>query len=82
MHERVPVNERGYRIGEAHHNSTIPDDVVKLIRDLRELHHVELPEIARKTGVKLETVRLLVYYRRRAQLPASYREVKRGETEG
>lgn len=72
----VPVNERGYRIGAGHHNSTIPDEVVTLIRDLREEHKLTLPEIARRTAVKLETVRLIVYYRRRAQVPRDFRRVE------
>lgn len=71
----IPINERGYRIGEGHVNCTIPDEVVTLIRDLREVHHLTIPEIARKTSVRVETVRLLVYYRRRAQVPRGFRKV-------
>lgn len=82
MQQRVAVNELGYRIGEGHHNATISDATVKLVRDLRELHHLTLPEIARKTGVAEGTVKLLVYYRRRAQLPASYRTRDDGAAEG
>lgn len=70
---RVPVNERGYRIGEGHHNCTIPDATVNLIRDLHEAHELTMPEIARKTGCALEAVRKIAYYRTRGQVPRGYR---------
>lgn len=73
---RVPVNDRGYRIGEGHHNCTIPDAVVNLIRDMREEHELQLKEIARKTGVAFEAVRKIVYYRTRGQVPRDFRRVE------
>lgn len=72
---KVPVNELGRRIGDGHHRCTIPDAVVVRIRDLREYEHVTIPEIARRLGVAAETVRAIVYYRRRAQIARDYIEV-------
>lgn len=79
-HRVVPVNERGYCIGECHHNSTISDAVVTLIRDLREEHKLTIPEIARRTGVEFEAVRKIVYYRTRGQVPRGFKRVE-GECE-
>lgn len=80
---RVPVNDRGYRIGEGHHNCTIPDAVVVRIRDLKEYENVSSPEIARRLGLRLEAVRKIVRYQRRAYVPRNWRtiEVKDGEQE-
>jgi transcription initiation factor IIE alpha subunit len=69
------VNDRGFRIGEKHHNSTIPDAVVVQMRDLYEHEDVTPTEIARRLGCKLDTVKAVVYYKRRAQVPADWREV-------
>lgn len=79
---KVPVNEKGYRIGEGHHNSTISDAVIKLWRDMHEYHGLSVPEIARRQGAAECTVRKVVYYQRRADIPRDYREVEDGEQEG
>lgn len=71
---RIPLNENGRRINEGHHNCKISDEVVTLIRDLREVHKLSIPEIARKTGCKFEHVRKIVYYHRRGQVPHDWKE--------
>lgn len=71
----VPVSEHGIPVGEHHHRSTIPDAIVTLIRDMREEHHVTIPEIARKLALREHTVHAIVYYRRRAVTPTEWRRV-------
>lgn len=71
----MPVSEHGNRIGEHHHRATIPDEIVTLIRDMREHHGVEVAEIARKLALNYCTVRSIVYYKRRACTPADWRRV-------
>lgn len=80
---KVPVNDKGYRIGEGHHNCTISDAMVMRIRDMAEYEHLSCPEIAERTGIKLRTVESYVQYERRADVPRDYRtiEVKDGEQE-
>ena len=34
--EYIAVNDQGYRIGSSHHNSSISDQVIDAIRELRE----------------------------------------------
>lgn len=81
---KVPVNDKGYRIGEGHHNCTISDEMVKRVRDMAEYEHLPCPEIARRTGLKLRTVESYVQYERRADVPRDYRtiEAKDGKQEG
>ena len=75
MPRSVPVNDKGYRIGEGHHSCKIPDEIVTQLRDLHERDNqpVNCGELARRFNIKLETVRAIVYYRRRAQTPKAWR---------
>lgn len=63
-----PCNDRGFPIGEGHHNCTIPDAVVARWRDLHE-QGITPTEIARREGAALSTVKKVVYYFRRGQVP-------------
>lgn len=78
----IPLNEEGRRINEGHHNCTIPDEVVTLIRDLREQHALTIPEIARKTGVNPRTVKAYCEYTRRGQVPRDWKIEEADDAEG
>lgn len=78
MRQRVAFSEAGRALGDAHHRCTVPDAVVAQIRDLREQRGFTLREIVRATGVAFVTVRKIVYYQRRNNVPREYREVECG----
>lgn len=80
MARKVQVDENGRRIGETHPRSTVPDDVVVQIRDLKEYDCLNCPQIARRLGVALGTVRKIARYERRVSVVARIKEVRdRGE---
>lgn len=65
----IPVNDRGYRVGEKHHRSTIPDNIVDQIRDLHEESGRSYAWLAMKFGLPCCTISKLCRYERRAQIP-------------
>ena len=71
----VPYNANGIPLGEAHPCAKIPDAIVVRIRDLREYEHATIPEIARRLELNRHTVHAIVYYRRRRQAVADWREM-------
>lgn len=83
MKRRVPINECGYRVGEGHHNSTIPDSVVKEIRDLHEFGEPNDPErkrwgyhrLARRFNLPKGTIQKICTYARRGQVAHDYRTI-------
>ncbi len=56
-------------VGTRNGNYAIPDAVVVTIRDLRESRGWTVPQIARETHTRPETVRSIIYYRRRIYVP-------------
>lgn len=64
-------NDRGYRIGEGHHNAVHSDALVTHVRDLREhkamRYEAIIEAIEREQGIKLTygTVRKWCNYERR-----------------
>lgn len=67
----VPVNERGLRIGQYHHNARLTDADVELIRQLADSgmrHSV----IAEKFEISRYTVGRICRSERRAQTPARW----------
>lgn len=76
-HEIVGVDERGYRVGQTHHNSTIPDSVVRAVRDAHEYDLWSYNRIAREMGLKKSTVAKLCRYERRAIVPQDWRRSER-----
>jgi hypothetical protein len=62
----VAVTDRGHRTGETHHNSTIPDSKVELIRDCHECYGWGYVRISLEFGIALTTVRKICTYERRA----------------
>lgn len=75
MADRVAVNSRGYRIGQNHHNSTIPDVVVSVIRRLHEDEKLGYQAIATRLGISKSAVQKICTYRLRAQTPETYRKL-------
>lgn len=73
---RVAVNERGYRIGSSHHNSTIPDEIVSRIRDLHEDHHIGYRRLARMFNLKRAFIQKVCNYAIRAQTPARWKRIE------
>ena len=65
--EYIAFNERGYRIGASHHNSTIPESVVTRMRELHEQFNFGYRVLARMFGVSKGTVQKICTSRRRAQ---------------
>lgn len=78
---KVTRNERGNRIGESHHNATIPNQVVLEVRRLHEQEGWSCTEIAAKLTLRWRTVRKIINYERRLQVPTkSEREDGNGDT--
>jgi hypothetical protein len=74
----VAVDERGYRVGSTHHNSTIPDAVVRAVRDAHENELRSYGWIARNMGLRKSTVAKICRYERRATIPTSWRRLAAG----
>lgn len=73
----IAVNERGYRVGESHHNSRIPDAIVQQIRELHEEHHIGYRRLAKQFNLKRAFVQKVCTYAIRSQIPARWVEAKR-----
>jgi len=65
----VPVNDRGIRIGQYHHRSTISDEIVDLMRDLHEIRGLSYMQLAMKFKRPYHYVKKICRYERRAQVP-------------
>lgn len=72
----VGINERGYRVGEDHQRAVLTDAEVALVRELRELDGWTYELLAEKFGVSKSAIADICTYRRRAQLPAGWKEVR------
>jgi len=79
----VALNENGRRIGEGHHRSTIPDAVVRTVRDMHEMQGLGYRKIAKMLGMSRSTVQKICNYSRRAQLPFDWvsRDIRDEEEE-
>lgn len=71
----VPVNEKGIRIGEFHHRSTISDADVDMMRDLHEINGRSYGQLARKYKLPVHTVAKICRYERRNQFPYRWKRV-------
>lgn len=77
----VAVDERGYRVGATHHNATIPDAVVRAIRDAHEYDNRSYGWIARNMGVPKSTVAKLCRYERRNITAHCWKRLRKNTTE-
>lgn len=65
-------NDKGYRVGESHHNAKISDHDVDLILELK-YQGLTVQQIAMKFEIAESTVRDIVKGRRRAQFPTKWK---------
>jgi IS30 family transposase len=74
----VAVNEKGYRIGESHHNAKLTDEEIDMIFYLHE-QGLGTRTIAAKFDdgktISRTTVRNVLRGRKRAQIPDRYKRV-------
>jgi ribosome-binding protein aMBF1 (putative translation factor) len=73
----VAVNENGRRIGEGHHNATITDETVAVIRELHEDRGWGYRRIAKHLSLRWQTVAKIARYQRRSAVPSSWRRPRR-----
>lgn len=71
----VAVNERGYRLGEGHHNARYPDCVVDQVLFLRE-EGWGYKRIATAMEMPKRTVRDICDGKRRCQTASDWRRVR------
>lgn len=71
----VAVNERGIRLGEDHQRAKLTNAEVDLIRELHE-DGMSYAMLAAKFGVSKSSIADICRYRRRAQIPTAWREVR------
>jgi DNA invertase Pin-like site-specific DNA recombinase len=79
----VAINEDGRRIGSSHHNSSVSDETVDLIREMHEDRHMGYRKIAQELNICRHFVAKICRYERRAQTPAGWKKVddkKNGQT--
>jgi len=75
----IPVNEKGFPVGEKHHNAKLSDVEVELMRDLYEEGLVGYRTLARFFGVPRHTVVGICNYYRRVGTVDKYKPVYFGE---
>ncbi|MCG9042079.1 hypothetical protein [Laribacter hongkongensis] len=75
MKMQIPVNEKGYRIGQHHHNAVLTDSDVELVRILRERDGKPYGWLALKFEVPKSTIAAICQYKRRAQTIAGWKTV-------
>ena len=75
----VAFNDRGYRIGESHHNAWIPDVIVDLVRYAHEDYGWGYRQIAREFVLSKNTIGKICRYERRAQTPEHWKTVRGAE---
>lgn len=71
----VAVDERGFRVGETHHNARLSDALVEHIRDLFEYEGLRVGEICGRLGVARTTVKKIIRYERRISTPERWKKV-------
>lgn len=72
----VAFNDRGYRIGESHHNAKLTDHEVDVVRQLREEHGLTYSSLAEKFEVSVDLIRQICRYKLRCDTPARWRFVE------
>jgi hypothetical protein len=75
----IAINELGRRIGEDHHNAKLTDNEVELMRELHAEKAMGYRKLAQKFEVAACTVRNIVKYKTRSQMPSEWRVIKTGE---
>lgn len=75
MKKTVPVNERGWRIGEGHHNVKLLDFEVEQIRELVE-GGMSYAKVAEKFDVSKSCVQRIIDGSRRSQTTAKLKTIE------
>lgn len=73
----LAINERGYRVGEDHHNARYTNGEVEMVLMLRD-EGQGYKSIAKRMEMPVTTVRDICLGRRRSQLVAGVRKVADG----
>ena len=69
----VAYDDNGRRVGQTHHNATITDETVAVIRELHEDRGWGYRRIAKHLGLRWQTVAKIARYQRRSAVPVSWR---------
>ena len=77
MTRLAAYGENGRRVGESHHNATIPEATVKEIRDLHEELGWGYRRIAKHLSLRWQTVAKIARYQRRSAVPTAWRRPRR-----
>ena len=72
----IALNEHGHRIGETHHNATIPEEIVQRLRYLHEEEGIGYRRLARMFNLRRDTVIKICRYERRGQVPHRWKRKK------
>lgn len=78
----VGYNDEGRRVGETHANAQVRDAVVNLVRTLHEDAGWSARRIADEYGLRYDTVRAWIGYRRRAHVAREWRRPKGDREDG
>lgn len=73
----VGLSDTGRRVGDGHPRATIPDEVVRQIRDLHELDGLSYAAIAQQLALNIRTVEAIGSYRRRILTPQAWKRIPR-----
>jgi hypothetical protein len=76
-HLVVGVNEKGYRVGADHHNSTISDITVDALRDLHEDYGIGYGTLSKIFNISRGTVAKLCRYERRCQIAENWKTIRK-----
>lgn len=73
MRKTIAVNERGYSVGEDHHNARLTNEQVDRIRELHEDFDLTYTQLAAMYGVSKSMIAGICQYRRRATTPFGFK---------
>ena len=76
----IAVNDQGYRIGESHHQNTIPDIVVDAIRELREDFNLGYGTLSTIFSLPRGTIAKICKYQIRGQTPDRWKTIYKTRT--
>ena len=69
----VALTETGHRVGETHHNATIPEATIAEIRRLHEEEGWGYDRLARQFNIPKGTIGKICRYERRAAVPKQWK---------
>ena len=78
--EYIAVNDLGYRIGSSHHNSSISDQVIDAIRELREDFDLGYGTLSTIFSLPRGTIAKICKYQIRGQTPDRWKTIYKTRT--